>query len=133
MPHATRTEADILRSRNESFTSLIANLSQKPVPDERDGGRKTELQPGAISNTLKAFNDRFGNIEWTDQDRIHKIITDELATKVNADTAYQTAIEHSDRAAARMEPDRALKSIIFGMLADHSELYKSYPLAHFRI
>ena len=97
----------------------------EPVPTS-GGGRKAEPELDAPSNILKAFNDQFGNIEWTAQDRIHKIITEEIPAKVHADTVYQNAIKHSDRAAARMEHDRALESVNVGMLADNSELSRQF-------
>jgi type I restriction enzyme R subunit len=45
---------------------------------------------------------------------------------VAADKAYQNAMRNSDRAAARLEHDRALRDVIVGMLADHTELFKQF-------
>ena len=55
------------------------------------GGRKPEPELDRLSNILKTFNDQFGNIPWTDADRVHKLITEDIPAKVAADTAYQNA------------------------------------------
>ena len=41
----------------------------EPVPTT-GGGRKPEPELDRLSNILKTFNDQFGNIAWTDADRV---------------------------------------------------------------
>jgi type I restriction enzyme R subunit len=96
-----------------------------PVPTS-GGGRKPEPELDKLSNILKAFNDQFGNIDWKDADRIRQVIAEEIPAKVAADRAYQNAIRNSDRAAARLEHDRALQKVVISMLADHTELFKQF-------
>ena len=96
-----------------------------PVPT--DGGRhKPEAELDRLSNILKEFNDRFGNIEWQDQDKIEMIIAEELPAKVAEDTAYQNAMANSDKQNARIEHDRALERAMTALLADHTELFKQF-------
>src|SRR5690606_345053 len=45
-----------------------------PVPTS-GGGRKVEPETDRLSNILKSFNDLFGNIDWSDADRVHRLIT----------------------------------------------------------
>ncbi len=59
----------------------------EPVPTE-GGGQKPEPELDRLSNIIKDFNDRFGNIEWKDTDKIQKVIAEELPAKVAADKAY---------------------------------------------
>lgn len=96
-----------------------------PVPTS-GGGRKPEPELDRLSNIIRAFNDQFGNIDWKDADRIRKVITEELPDKVASDKAYQNAMKNSDKAAARLEHDRALQKAVIGMLADHTELFKQF-------
>jgi len=79
-----------------------------------------------LTNILNAFNDQFGNIDWKDEDKIRQIIAEEIPTKVAADTAYQNAMKNSDKAAARLEHDRALQKVILDLLVDHTELFKQF-------
>ena len=96
-----------------------------PVPTD-GGGHKPEAEMERLSNILREFNDRFGNIAWQDQDKIEKIITEELPAMVAEDRAYQNAKVNSDRQNARIEHDRALERAMTGLLADHTELFKQF-------
>src|SRR6056297_389962 len=96
-----------------------------PVPTS-GGGRKPEPELDALSNIIKAFNDRFGNIDWEDEDRIRKVITEDIPAKVAADQAYQNAMKNSSKSAARLEHDRALEKVVIEMLSDHTELFKQF-------
>ena len=96
-----------------------------PVPTD-GGGQKPEPELDRLSNIIKDFNDRFGNIEWKDQDKIEKVIAEELPAKVAGDRAYQNAIVNSDRQNARIEHDKALERAMTELLADHTDLFKQF-------
>ena len=97
----------------------------EPVPTE-GGGQKPEPEMDRLSNIIKEFNDRFGNIEWKDQDKIEKVIAEELPAKVSGDRAYQNAMANSDRQNARIEHDKALERAMIELLADHTELFRQF-------
>lgn len=96
-----------------------------PVP-LGGGGGKPEPEIDLLSNIVKAFNDQWGNIPWKDADKVRKVITEEIPTKVSADKAYQNARKNSDKQAARLEHDRALARVMTDLLADHTELFKQF-------
>jgi type I restriction enzyme R subunit len=50
------------------------------------GGGKPEPELDRLSNILKTFNDQFGNIPWADNDRVHKLITEDIPERVAADS-----------------------------------------------
>ncbi len=102
-----------------------ADAEVEPVPTS-GGGRKPEPELDALSNIIKAFNDQFGNIAWKDADKIRQVIAEEIPAKVSADKAYQNAMKNSDKAAARLEHDRALKRVVVELLTDHTELFKQF-------
>ena len=97
----------------------------EPVPMS-GGGRKPEPELDRLSNILKTFNELFGNISWTDTDRVHRLITKEIPAKVAADTAYQNAKKNSDRQNARIEHDKALARVMTDVLKDDTELFKQF-------
>jgi type I restriction enzyme R subunit len=97
----------------------------EPVPTT-GGGRVPEPELDRLSNILKTFNDQFGNIPWTDADRVHRLITEEIPRRVAADTAYQNAREHSDKQNARIEHDKALVRVMTAVLKDDTELFKQF-------
>ena len=96
-----------------------------PVPTE-GGGQKPELEMDRLSSIIREFNERFGNIDWKDRDKIEKVIAEELPAKVSEDRAYQNAMANSDRQNARIEHDRALRQAMTDLLADHTELYRQF-------
>jgi len=96
-----------------------------PVPGD-GGGMKVDPELELLSQILKSFNDQFGNIQWSDKDRIHRIITEELPVKLNADVAYQNAQINSDKQNARIEHDKALGRVITAFLKDDTELFKEF-------
>ena len=96
-----------------------------PVPTE-GGGQKPEPEMDHLSNIVRQFNDRFGNIEWRDQDKIEKVISEELPAKVAGDRAYQNAMANSDQQNARIEHDKALERAMADYVADPIELFKQF-------
>lgn len=102
-----------------------ADAEIEPVP-AAGGGHNPEPEHDRLSNIIKIFNDQFGNIPWTDADRVRKLITEEIPARVAADTAYQNARKHSDKQNARIEHDKALARIMTGLLQDDTELFKQF-------
>ena len=90
------------------------------------GGGVAEPELDRLSNILAAFNDQFGNIAWTDADRIHQLITEQIPASVAADGAYQNALANSDKQNARIEHDKALGRVMTALLKDDTELFKQF-------
>ena len=102
-----------------------ADAEIEPVPTT-GGGHKPEPELDRLSNILKTFNDQFGNIPWTDKDRVHKLITQDIPARVAADPRYQNARKNSDRQNAKIEHDEALKRVMTAVLKDDTELFKQF-------
>ena len=96
-----------------------------PVPTD-GGGHNPDPELDRLSNIIRGFNDLFGNITWEDGDRIRHLITAEIPTKVAANEAYQNAKKNSDKQNARIEHDKALGSVIVGLMRDDTELFKQF-------
>jgi len=102
-----------------------ADAEIAPAP-ATGGGRKPEPELDRLSNILKVFNDQFGNIQWTDTDRVHRLITEDIPARVAADAAYQNAMRNSDPQNARIEHDKALARVMTAVLKDDTELFKQF-------
>ena len=98
----------------------------KIEPTPPGGGGRPESEPDRLSNIINNFNERFGGIEWSDEDRVRKLITEEIPVRVAADTSYQNARENSDRQNARIECDNVLSRVITGLLQVDTELFKEF-------
>jgi len=101
------------------------NAAIGPVPVS-GVGHKPEPELDRLSNILKIFNDQFGSIEWSDSDRVEKLIGEEIPAKVSADGAYQNAMKNSDKQNARIEHDKALGRVMTAVLKDDTELFKQF-------
>ena len=116
-----RVEAQVsLKMSMEDADAVV----EPPPPGA--GGRKGEPEVDKLSNIIKAFNDLFGNIDWKDEDKIRKVITEEIPTRVAQDKAYQNAQANSDKQNAKLEHDKALNRVILELLSDHTELFKQF-------
>ncbi len=57
---------------------------------------------------------------------MHKLITEDIPSRVAADQAYQNARQHSDKQNARIEHDKALARVMTAVLKDDTELFKQF-------
>jgi type I restriction enzyme R subunit len=102
-----------------------AEGSLEPVPTD-GGGFMSLPELDRLSNILREFNDLFGNIPWTDKDKVAQVIAEEIPALVAANEAYRNAMRHSDKQNARIEHDRALQKVIIELMMVQSELFKQF-------
>jgi type I restriction enzyme R subunit len=95
-----------------------------PVPLDATG-HKIEPEIERLSNILRTFNDQFGNIAWSDADRVHRLITQDIPAKVAADPAYKNAKANTPEN-ARIEHDKVLARVMTGVIKDDTELFKQF-------
>jgi type I restriction enzyme, R subunit len=96
-----------------------------PVPTD-GGGFLSEPELDHLSNIIREFNDLFGNVSWTDKDKIAQVIAEEIPNMVAANEAYQNAMRHSDKQNARIEHDHALQKVIIDLMQVQTELFKQF-------
>ena len=86
-----------------------------PVPTT-EGGHRPEPEMDRLSNIVREFNDLFGNIDWEDDDRVRRLITETIPARVAADTAFRNARQNSDKQNARIEHDKALLRVMTSLM-----------------
>jgi type I restriction enzyme R subunit len=121
-------DMDSYRVEKLATTALVlpdSDAEIDPLPTAATAGAP-EAELDKLSNILKSFNDLFGNIKWSDEDRIGQLIAGEIPEKVNSDPAYQNAKKNSDKQNARIEHDKALERVMVGMITDDTELFKQF-------
>lgn len=101
-----------------------ADAEISPVPDLGIGG-KQEAEMDPLTKILSSFNELFGNIVWKDVDNVIRQI-EAIPAMVLRDEKYQNAIKNSDKENARLESERALRSVIFSIMVDNMELSKQF-------
>jgi type I restriction enzyme R subunit len=107
------------------ITLIDAEGEIQPLPS-LGGARKPEHEFKPLSEIIREFNEHFGNIPWTDADRVRKLVTEEIPARVLADPAYENARKHSDKQNARVEHDKALQRVMTAILQDDTELFKQF-------
>lgn len=96
-----------------------------PVPMAGGGGRP-EAELERLSDILRTFNEMFGNIEWDDEDRVRRRITEEIPQRVAQDEAYVNAQKAEDPANARIELEKALQRVMISFIRDETQLFKQF-------
>lgn len=91
------------------------------------GGGKPEPDLDTLENILKAFNHRFGDIDWTDKDKVNRILTEQIPADMKADTKVMDAITTSpDRQNARITSDKRLEELMHQYLFTQTEIFKKF-------
>ena len=94
-----------------------------PAPVSAGGfGPEPELEP--LSVIVTNFNEQFGT-SFSDEDRIHRLIRDEIAPQVAQDQRYRNAKANTPNTAA-IELDAALNRAVDPLFLDQTEFYKQF-------
>ena len=94
-----------------------------PVPPGGGGGQG-EPELDRLSNIIAEFNDLFSGIEWEDKDRVTRLVTKKIPSRVAVDTAFRNARENSDKDNARIEHERVLMRDVAAVMKDDTELFR---------
>ncbi len=96
-----------------------------PLPTS-GGGQRPEPELDRLSNIIRSFNEHFGDISWDDDDRVHRLITETIPSRVAEDSAFKNAQQNSDKENARIEHDKALLRVMTSLMKDDAELFKQF-------
>jgi len=97
-----------------------------PIPVGVAGG-KSEPDLDTLENILNAFNMRFGDIEWTDKDKVNKFLTEQLPAEMKADKRVMDAITTSpDKQNAKISSDKKVEELMHQYLYTQTEIFKKF-------
>jgi type I restriction enzyme, R subunit len=97
----------------------------EPIPVTLKGG-KPEPELDTLENILKVFNQRFGDIEWSDKDKVHKILVEQLPSEMEADSETMNAIKYSDKQNAKITSDKKIEDLMQQYLFTHTEIFMKF-------
>lgn len=112
----------ILEERTIKLENEDAEVAPVPVSG---GGGVSEAELEFLSAILNSFNTRFGDIPWSDSDKVRRVI-EELPAEVAKNEAYQNAMKNADELTARIESDEALMKVIMAYMTSNMELFKNF-------
>jgi type I restriction enzyme R subunit len=97
-----------------------------PIPDKDVGGiREPELD--TLENILKIFNQRFGDIDWADKDKVNEILTQQIPDDMKKDEKLMNAIIYSpDKQNAKESSDMKLEQLMQQYLFTQTEIYRKF-------
>ena len=121
-------DMDSYRAEQRTMLSLSLEAHDAEIDPSDVGGSGHALDPelDRLSRIISQFNDLFGSIPFDDQDKILKLITEDIPAKVAANVRYQNAMQHSDKQSAEIEHDLALEHVLIALIKDNTELYKQF-------
>lgn len=96
-----------------------------PIPVEVGGGQQ-EPELDTLENILSAFNQRFGDIEWSDKDKVRKILTQQLPDEMKANKEIMDAVKYSDKQNAKISSDKKLEELMQQYLFSQTEIFKKF-------
>lgn len=98
----------------------------EPIPVGVGGG-KGELELDTLENILQVFNQRFGDIEWTDKDKVNKFLTEQLPAEMRANADLIERMKASpDRQNAKGQTDKEVEKMMQQYLFSQTEIYKKF-------
>jgi type I restriction enzyme R subunit len=89
-------------------------------------GKVQEPQMDLLSVIIQTFNERFGDIEWTDNDKLRRFLFNDLPKEVSKDEEYQNAKMYSDRQNAKITHEKKVVDKFQEIIFDHTELYRKF-------
>ena len=98
-----------------------ATLDPAPISG---GGFKPEPELDPLSVIVTNFNEQYGT-SFNDEDRIHRLIRDEIAPQVAQDQRYRNAKANTPNT-AEIELDAALNRVVDPLFLDQTEFYKQF-------
>jgi type I restriction enzyme R subunit len=98
-----------------------ATLDPAPISG---GGFKPEPELDPLSVIVTNFNEQYGT-SFNDEDRIHRLIRDEIAPQVSRDQRYRNAKANTPNT-AEIELDAALNRVVDPLFLDQTEFYKQF-------
>lgn len=121
-------DMDSYRPSKESTRdiNLVADVSEvNPIPVDVRGG-KPEPEMDTLENILSIFNQRFGDIEWSNKDKVRKILTEQLPAEMKANKEILDAVKYSDKQNAKITSDKKLEDLMQQYLFSQTEIFKKF-------
>lgn len=96
-----------------------------PIPVSEAGGDKEKIFD-TLENILSAFNKVYGDIEWTDKDKVQKFLFRQIPDHLKEDVAFQETLSNSDRQEAKTAFVKKLFEVMQGYMFSNIEVYKKF-------
>lgn len=119
----------------DSYRVVKENTKSIPLDDEigeldpvpvKTGGGISDGEFDTLENILKAFNERFGNIDWENPDKVNEVLVKEIPQVIKEDKSMLETLSNSSRQNAKDASDKKVKEIMQQFIRTHTEIFKKY-------
>ena len=90
------------------------------------GSGISEPELATLETILAAFNQRFGDIEWTDKDKVDEILTQQIPDNMKKDQRLIDNIIYSDKDNAKDLSNKKLDEVMQQYLFTQTEIYRKF-------
>ena len=122
-------DMDSYRVEKQAVRAIAMSGEEDEIDPSPVGGTGRALEPelDLLSAIVAQFNERWGGDgKWHDEDRVRRLIAEDLPAAVQADESFRNAQEQSDRQNVRIEHDNALKRAVNGTIDDDMQFFKRF-------
>ena len=91
-----------------------------------ESGQQRNPEFDSLENIIETFNQRFGDIEWEDIDKVCKILTEDIPNDLKTNSDTMQTIRSSDPQNAKIASDRKLAEFMQELLFTHTEIFKKF-------
>lgn len=113
------------KETTENITLAAEPGEVRGIPVEAGGGQ-SDPELDTLENILGEFNQRFGDIDWTDSDKVQQILTKHLPDEMKANKEIMETIQHSDKQNAKISSDRKLEELMQQYLFSQTEIFRKF-------
>lgn len=115
--------------QNEEPEQIVLSAEEgivAPIPVSVGGG-KAENEFDTLENILNVFNLRFGDIDWTDKDKVNEILVNQIPADIKADAQTMDTINTSpDKQNAKISSDKKVDKLMQQYMMTQTEIFKKY-------
>lgn len=89
-------------------------------------GSKGEPELDELEAIVRTFNERFGNIDWIKDDKIKKVMFEEIPDQLAGDEDTMRRIMNSDRQNAKITSDEKTTDVVMDFMTTSTDFYKMF-------
>lgn len=114
----------LVKQEEQSIVLANETAEVKPIPVGKGGG-KPNPEFDTLSNIIQEFNEKFGNINWKNEDEVKNQI-EELPTRIIKSVDFENAVKNGDKQVAQIAFNDDIVNIVAGMLEEKTEFVQTY-------
>ena len=110
---------------NENIKLEDGNIEVDPITPQMKGA-KQEQEQDFLDQIIKSFNERWGNTEWSKNDKVKKMLFEDLPTEIMNDENYIKATRKADFQNTKITFNKMMEEKFQDLIFDYTDLYRDF-------